>query len=654
MLDFDVRDFGAVGDNTGDDHPGIQAAIDAATSTLEHPIGWPPPQPPPSSAGAQFSLPGATVRLPPGRYLLGDPLLLPGGQKGSSQSGRNVHLVGHPGATVLRAGPGFPERRGLIEWTIGPPPASAAAELLCWIQGRVDALARTLPVPLEGTPLDPHPHPLPPGPVALPPPDPSRSPVWNGVQELVALFSAWLEESLRFLDWNSQTRLQRIAGLRLYPSEHGNTYLINRRWPLLVAVPDALIVLRRWLAGGPPELAPAETAQALADTRYVFDFCRGALNAPHPDSGVLISVGRLIEASRVELQLEDILASSKDDHHTASFRFDGCVHRSRFRNITVDASPNLPTATRRLPLFLESSEPALHYTETDTVTFLFEHRTPRGWPSQDACGFQYGEISNVIVANRQGGHNCFVRGRLHSSTVRNVFLNRALFGASLHLIRACDSRFEHVHSEGATAHPEVLLDGCIGLRFDGFGLGHAAPAGWPTEPARSAGQRLSGAMVLRDTHDCEFSGRILFQDQPDRLASLAVTPGSGTVASPQFPPCLIRVEADCRRNRFRQVFLVIGQDFSSALAKVWTSGGTGAVREEFARLLRAEFVILNPTGEPGWNTIEGQVLVPDRLRTGMGLAALGSWTVAPAAVPFRLGREPEPVQVDEVPLVWWV
>ena len=104
MFEINVMDEGAAGDGTGDDQPAIEQAIDKAMKAGTRVMSWP----------------AARVLLPAGTYMLKSPIVLPGGRIGTNHSGGNVHLIGHPGATVLTAhATAFPERRGLIEWQIG-------------------------------------------------------------------------------------------------------------------------------------------------------------------------------------------------------------------------------------------------------------------------------------------------------------------------------------------------------------------------------------------------------------------------------------------------------------------------------------------------------------------------------------------------------
>ena len=98
-LFLNVQDspFNARGDGLGDDTKAIQSAIDKAKSL--------------SNSSATNA--GAVVLLPPGEYLISEPLILPA-------SGNNgliaIHLMGHPRSSRLKGTINFPPYSGLIEW----------------------------------------------------------------------------------------------------------------------------------------------------------------------------------------------------------------------------------------------------------------------------------------------------------------------------------------------------------------------------------------------------------------------------------------------------------------------------------------------------------------------------------------------------------
>ena len=671
MFEINVMDEGAAGDGTGDDQPAIEQAIDKAMKAGTRVMSWP----------------AARVLLPAGTYMLKSPIVLPGGRIGTNHSGGNVHLIGHPGATVLTAhATAFPERRGLIEWQIGPPegPGSEGvlneAKLLCWLQDRVDQLGRLLPddYKLRGDQLNPSIGPTPQGQDDTIPTDTA-----GVVELLIGVLRLWREKSTKFLRHRNGLVNQRIEGVRLYPPEQRNAYLISRRWPLPVAPPDALVHLRWYLSS----LSPAgSTALGLTGVQPAVDDLHRFFSGGETYDNY--SVGNFSEASRLQLALLDIYGDTNDSHHLAAFRFDGVLYRSSFRNINIDASPRAPLKSRRLPLFpgwsassltdskaRERANERMRHVDYDTIVFLFEHRTPSGGAGADTTGFQYGEIQDVVVANLAGGHNCFLRGRVHSSTIRSVFMNRALFGPSLHMIRSFDTKLELVHSEGTNAHPEVLLDGCIGMRFEGFGLGESLPikkAVYDTrgKAAREAGVRLSASMVLRDTHDCDFVGRYLPEDQYSVLAAESVTrwrrlsrnaptdwpPPDVIRASEEFPPSLIRIERGCRRNRFSRLALGMGQEMLTAVQDGYACGGGFLAREVFAEVIRNEIVVGDleapPTDGSGWNEVRGTVHIAPALRTAASVVALGDNGVGPDSVPFVLSDRGEPARFGDTAGTW--
>lgn len=102
------EDFGAKGDGVTDDSVPIQQAINAAKiSGVRSRAG--------NDGYTEDDHLGATVYFPPGRYMIGQPLIMP---RSGSYNAHTVSLVGSDRfSTTLKAiGGKFPINRGLIEW----------------------------------------------------------------------------------------------------------------------------------------------------------------------------------------------------------------------------------------------------------------------------------------------------------------------------------------------------------------------------------------------------------------------------------------------------------------------------------------------------------------------------------------------------------
>jgi hypothetical protein len=106
---FDVRNYGAIGDGVADDAAAIQAAINAAkdAGVIIRPSG---------DSYINHDHRGTVVYLPPGKYLINSPIILP---RSGTYRANTVGLVGiglTAASTMIHAGPLFPSGRALIEW----------------------------------------------------------------------------------------------------------------------------------------------------------------------------------------------------------------------------------------------------------------------------------------------------------------------------------------------------------------------------------------------------------------------------------------------------------------------------------------------------------------------------------------------------------
>jgi len=106
--DINIRNFGAVGDGVTDDTQAIQKCIDyAKTQGSGDPNDLFP--------RADF---GAMVRIPPGKYMISKPLILP---RSDYRGGYSVHLVGdNMISSIIQGSDNFPPNRALIEWERTP------------------------------------------------------------------------------------------------------------------------------------------------------------------------------------------------------------------------------------------------------------------------------------------------------------------------------------------------------------------------------------------------------------------------------------------------------------------------------------------------------------------------------------------------------
>ncbi len=656
MPDFDIRDFGAVGDDQKDDTAAIQRAIDRAAEL-------------PRPEGVSLSRGGARVIIPPGTYLISQPLILPAGRGGVAETGGAVHLIGHRDGSVIHGvDNGFPIRRGMIEFAVTPwlgagaePRLQMLGELAMKAQARVRLLLEAVGLGHAefGIFLDPLPGPL------LDPIDPvpdlaaftSATVVaadFSGLNALMDGLSDWLALCRQLGATNSRHLGQRIEGLRLYMPQHSDCYAVNRPWPFPAFSPDALVYLRRYLdewtrlhAAGQISVDP--TPWRTRATQLAADW-----DEPAKLSG---------EISRVELQLERIQVQANDTSHPAVFRFDGSVYRSSFKHITVYASTNTGSKSRTLTVYPDREPGHGRTREYDTVAFLFEHRHRTTLSAGDSTGFQSGVIEDVGVAWSGGGHNCFLRGRVAGSQINRVFMNRALFGPSMHLIDASDSDFSQIHSEGTTDDPMILIEGSIGLRFTSFGIGTPSTPptfilnAWPAKAVEAA-KRISAGLVLRDTVDCEIFGRVLDPEQSagghsERVAVLrAGLPGypKDVVPSTEFPPAFVRIEAGCRRNRVGQVVISLPPSAYDALEAARKDAVTGnvdrvsAVQQALGKFLRAEIDLQGPAAT--CNEVRGVLTIPTSSHQRSEAVRLVTNSADPVvAIPFVMGTLEQPFVV---------